>query len=343
MKGSELILGPRAEVAPPEHGFEFADLVAGPYDVTVWRGAEDVVHSRVEIRGRTEILLELPPIRDDESLIVHVIDDAGQHLEGMRFLLSYDSGMRGVDCEMRPDGSYRLGRSGVISDALAGGLRCSLVVSRSDVGAETADVLPEGRDLTVVFDLSSRATLLVDLVGYRADTHGDLRVVVDQSPSPRQRVHDTVERAVDLSGRATFELLKPGAYDLKVMAQPSCPSPPTGSALEREMAAFDGGFHTAVPIACAHAGLEPGSNHIQISLPPLHRLTVWVNLWEAGQVRISRTDDREAPEIWRRLGPGPGSVVFDRLPAGRYQVRTSENGSVVVLIPDQTEVRFERR
>jgi hypothetical protein len=330
-------------VGPPEHRFEFADVEPGSYELNVWRESECVARTDVEVQGETLVEVELPRVRDDESLIVHVLDDKGSPLENMSFQLSYATGIRGVGQEAQADGSYRVGPSSVITEALAGSRNKAMVqISRDDVGAQSVPINAGQRELTVVFTLSSRAELVVDVADYTpGKEHERVVVVIERSASrdPTQLRFRT-ESAVDGSGRAHFERVEPGEWDVKLVTQVAGAGHGGGS-LSRLLGDLGGGVQ--VPVARAHARLEPGSNRLRLTMPPLYTLTVYANLWSDGEVTISRTDDREAPAISRGIGHGPGSVTFALLPAGRYQVRTSENGTVVVVIPDRTEVRFPRR
>ena len=86
--------------------------------------------------------------------------------------------------------------------------------------------------------------------------------------------------------------------------------------------------------------LRPGMNHATIPIPVLHTVTVFSPEWKKGTgVYLNWAGPEELNTVDAEAGDD-GRVVFERIPAGEYDV-VEWPRTMRVRVPQQTHVRFE--
>ncbi|MHC4473581.1 MAG: hypothetical protein ACYS99_21780 [Planctomycetota bacterium] len=317
---------------PLTRGFEFADLEPGRYLVGVVFGMHEVLVSEVvEVRGHpVEVVLVVPPPREDSSVVVRVEDEMDKPCSDVTF---YAGRLGGEDYPHQAcravrlkDGSFRVGKPPPRLGREIG-VRAFLEARSARYGSSWVVVdFGSAEAITVRFTEPAELEILFP-GGFWCETVSDIEIalipVIDGRPIGDWRGFPGPWRQDARSaGRRRVGPVAPGVYVVKIW---------TGSIF-------------APPAARMRVDLKPGLNQRLAPLPC--DLTVKTSgVPDGGRIMLKWTgpDDDPKARLSRVALVKQGNAEFSRIPAGDYLLTykgDATKGRMSVRLTVSTTVRF---
>jgi len=259
--------------------------------------------------------LRLPPLDPREFIVARARGPDGGALRDVTFSL-FLRGERGerylaMSTARRTDGATCLRRPA--EGWIGAGERIFVLAHERSLGQVERPCEPDAAEVVLAFDRP--AYVEVTLAGYAASPHAGW---LGMALAPRDDVRSGYAR-VGEGGRMRFGPVQPGAYAVVVTAIVDAQS--------------------SLRAAEIPVDLGPGEKALSIDIPPLHQLAVrWPGEGANRALRGGLKGSREE-QIVRTMREE--RTTFERLPAGRYEIRATDGSGEKVMeidVPAQTEV-----
>ncbi|HVY60546.1 MAG TPA: hypothetical protein VHF22_02785, partial [Planctomycetota bacterium] len=319
-------------------GYVYSELAPGAYAIGIGRAGQRLATQVVEVpaSGRAALDLVAPPLDPDATIALAVLGPDGEPIPdasvGASVQAEPDVQLAGEDGPIslvpRPDGTRALVVDPAIRrawrDRAPGTVRLALSVTSPDHGTKRVEVADgETRELTVEFGPAALARVRLREGGV-AGLAGALFAAIEPAGCDEEQRALCGPAPLSPAGEAVFGPLVPGEYDLVLSVVASFAGQPV--VLERR-----------------RVTLVPGENELAVAPPELHRVRILA--LPRTQVSISGPPccSGRAVSIWQ-VTDASGAAVFERLPAGAYEVSTTDAAERPVTmrlrLPGPAEVRF---
>jgi hypothetical protein len=280
----------------------FTDVEPGYYAIGYSRGHNYPIETIdvVEVGpGLTEHTLEVPPLEEDEYVVLLIRGPDGEPIAnasiGTGYVSDSSSSSGSSPLVNRGDGEYWVMHH-------RHGWRESdkgtywIAATTKNYGTKRVEYVP-GRThlLKIDFEPPASADVLVKGVA-GSDYEGSTKIFLFQGKHT-----STGQTSCDSEGKARIDGIQPGEYDLKIVI---------------------GVDHWGAPVHTETIRLKPGTNSIVTELPPLYSVTV---RGAEGYAWVQRVEREGTPSHFHKnVQSAEGEAVFDGLPAGEY---TAQSGS----------------
>lgn len=339
--------------------YSFAPLSRGTYLVGVARPNEPpAVTQAIEVDDAMVTLdLTIPPPDRTDYVILTVLGPAGEVVDGAQ-VGSELRGNHGTQNDQivaieKAGGTYWVAIPDAAKKAWRGRgdaeTRLVLTVTADEFGSRTVEVAPG--ETTALVRFLPPATLDVTIAGYAGSgLEGALVLSLEKPGGDDEEGHGGFyfsggnryirrghsyrrlgeEESLDAEGHQKLGPVEPGTYELMLGLQP------------------EGGGNQPLTAERATLTLVPGRNEHVLSAPALYALRVVVD--RAGGGIALNPAGRGSGRWICKVADADGRCVFDRLPAGSYQLRFFEGdedarsfpseASMAVTVPGPAEVRY---